>query len=578
MDHPPARMDTPRDAAWPEGSTVALVIVGLALFWQLLRHTNLTALFSFVNLGGLAVTPDAWVGLFYAAALACALAGAVGSRRLTRVALRPPAVIALGTAASCCAVGAHAVSRLFTGALDPRAMAALQLVEAMLCSTVLCVLASVWAQYCGRVRMHPRWMLLAVLGSSFTGIVLAAVVFKPLPDKRLLSSLIPLAACLLGAAASRSLAREADVDRCPRQEAGRPSRASRAWPTPPVQPATSSATPPACATGRERISTIVFIAVLVVSTCAKAVFDTLLADATPDGLLQVKDAVTVAVIALVMVSALAMGGSERFLLTSWVVLSLAIVASLLVTPLAGGGVLSQIGVALASATRVSCEAFILAAIALRWRGHPRSLATMVFRSLLVPELASCCVGYGVLPLAVRHVGGGSIAQVKTVSLAVGVTMATLAFAVVLALALRLMAKEGTPSAPGSPDTPAAERATDPSDGHEHAGVRPPSQVTGPCEHSEVRGASIPDVASAPSGRSLDADDERRLRSSVATRNLTERELVIARYLLCGYSAARIAELECVTTNTVHSQTRSLYRKLDVHSRQQLIDLVRSQTA
>lgn len=41
----------------------------------------------------------------------------------------------------------------------------------------------------------------------------------------------------------------------------------------------------------------------------------------------------------------------------------------------------------------------------------------------------------------------------------------------------------------------------------------------------------------------------------------------------GYSAKRIAEIDCVSLNTVQTHTRNVYRKLGVHSRQDLIDLV-----
>ena len=55
--------------------------------------------------------------------------------------------------------------------------------------------------------------------------------------------------------------------------------------------------------------------------------------------------------------------------------------------------------------------------------------------------------------------------------------------------------------------------------------------------------------------------------------LTPREREVAAYVFRGYSAKRIAEIDCVSLNTVQTHTRNVYRKLGVHSRQDLIDLV-----
>ncbi len=56
-------------------------------------------------------------------------------------------------------------------------------------------------------------------------------------------------------------------------------------------------------------------------------------------------------------------------------------------------------------------------------------------------------------------------------------------------------------------------------------------------------------------------------------DLTAREKVVAEALLRGYSAERIADDESLSVNTVRTHTKNIYRKLDVHSRQELIDLV-----
>lgn len=55
--------------------------------------------------------------------------------------------------------------------------------------------------------------------------------------------------------------------------------------------------------------------------------------------------------------------------------------------------------------------------------------------------------------------------------------------------------------------------------------------------------------------------------------LTEKEASILGYLLAGRSAPYIAEALAVSPNTVKTHIRHIYAKLDVHTRQELLDLV-----
>ena len=56
--------------------------------------------------------------------------------------------------------------------------------------------------------------------------------------------------------------------------------------------------------------------------------------------------------------------------------------------------------------------------------------------------------------------------------------------------------------------------------------------------------------------------------------LTEREAEVARLLAEGNSQKKIAELMGVSIGTVQTHVKAVYRKLDIHSKQQLIDLAR----
>ena len=55
--------------------------------------------------------------------------------------------------------------------------------------------------------------------------------------------------------------------------------------------------------------------------------------------------------------------------------------------------------------------------------------------------------------------------------------------------------------------------------------------------------------------------------------LTEREAEILAYLARGRTKAYIADALFVTENTVRSHVRNIYSKLDVHTRQELLDLL-----
>lgn len=62
-------------------------------------------------------------------------------------------------------------------------------------------------------------------------------------------------------------------------------------------------------------------------------------------------------------------------------------------------------------------------------------------------------------------------------------------------------------------------------------------------------------------------------AALERKGLSERELQVAEYIYRGYSAKRTAEALFLSESTVNSHTRNVYRKLDIHSKQDLIRLV-----
>lgn len=55
--------------------------------------------------------------------------------------------------------------------------------------------------------------------------------------------------------------------------------------------------------------------------------------------------------------------------------------------------------------------------------------------------------------------------------------------------------------------------------------------------------------------------------------LTKREVEVLEYLLYGRTIPSIAEKLTVAPSTVRTHVKGLYRKLDVHSRQELLDFI-----
>ena len=60
--------------------------------------------------------------------------------------------------------------------------------------------------------------------------------------------------------------------------------------------------------------------------------------------------------------------------------------------------------------------------------------------------------------------------------------------------------------------------------------------------------------------------------------LTERELDVMRLIAKGYSYQAIADELCISLSTVQGHTKNVYRKLGVHSKQEVISYVRDSTA
>ena len=107
-------------------------------------------------------------------------------------------------------------------------------------------------------------------------------------------------------------------------------------------------------------------------------------------------------------------------------------------------------------------------------------------------------------------------------------------------------------------------------------LRQPFRDAGPpaaaliAQHRHVRAAHLDFTAQLLPETSV----QRPLSVLAATEHLTERELIVLRYLPTMLKAAEIADDLFVTVNTVKSHLRAIYRKLDVTTRRDAVERAR----
>lgn len=86
-------------------------------------------------------------------------------------------------------------------------------------------------------------------------------------------------------------------------------------------------------------------------------------------------------------------------------------------------------------------------------------------------------------------------------------------------------------------------------------------------------ASKPDMDVAALEEALVASISAKFETMDVPEPLSQREREVAVLIVRGYSVAAVSRKLFISENTVRGHTKNIYRKLDVHSKQQLIDLV-----
>lgn len=267
----------------------------------------------------------------------------------------------------------------------------------------------------------------------------------------------------------------------------------------------------------------VLVVLLFVAVCVKGMYDTLVANSSESGL-YLKHFITIVELACIMAICLFAVKMEKVAFLGWFVLVGGLVSGLVMVSLSDSDLFLQVGLGTITAARTCFEVFVFSLVVGAMGKYGSARAVLLL--LIIPESVSCLLGYFVIPEVLLTAQLSVLPTVGFISLGLGIAVAVCSFLVASFFALKGL------------DAVASDSVKDE---HKSEKVEP---------HSEDR---------------LDRIAEEH--------GLTRREREIAGYVFRGYSAKRIAELQYLSLNTVQSHTRNLYRKIDIHSRQELIDLV-----
>lgn len=510
------------------GSGWALATVGLSLYWPLLRKTSHFTVIG-GHLGAADIGPQGWLALsllFSAVALLLAV-GILGraekkSRHRPVHALpgRPPALMVAALAA----IPAQGLLKCLEILVSPAggAAVALGLADTALWAAGYVALTWAWAQWSVRV---PHTAAEVVFLASFAMSLFPKLVLA-LPRQ--------VGECLLSALPTVSLICWALCSRA----AGRPGAVNAMAPSDGEARAISSASETSrereAGETRQRDSSRRTVAILSVFLIVCAV----VCGFSPDSLSGVpvepvvtsQDLVSLLVGGLI-VAAYAIGERRgSFVRVTWSVLALVVFLGLLLA--AFGPDMYAVGRQLLVVGRTCMGLLLWIVLARQARetgGRGAGRFTVVF---VLVDIASSTLGYLVVPALIGRLG--TLSDQLPAALCLGVSFILIVSSFVLF------------------NAEAAGRAT------AGAGTQ------------DMRGRPEQDEATAPGAEdALDAHLDKVSESF----GLTIKESEVAALLVRGNSQKRIAELLGVSLSAVQARSKSLYRKLGIHSRQELVDMI-----
>lgn len=595
----------------------ASITVGMAFYWQLLRNANIDGMLS--PFSSLFRWPQQTAVLaYYGVALVAGIAAIVF--RQLRGPLRSPSrhawlEPALGVLASVlplvgCAMGAGGSGASPTDAgtdLDASLAAStdptlgIGLLAAALLGVGLVALSVGWARACARLTEQSRQATIYCACASALcsfAVSFGLYTLAPLPEiSRAISPAIAGILLFCADRIERTTASAAEEGRARRpggqatnRAAGRASgRASSGRMSQATLPIAEKFFSPTL-----RIMALL-VAMLVMVVCLKGAYDTLVSGPAGHGI-YLKHVITIAELTVIVVVGFLSIGFERFTFLGWLILAGGLATGLAARSLGSSDVTEQVGLGTIAAARTCLEVFVFALVAM----YPsaRRAEGGVLAMLVIPDMGACLVGYALLPVTFTTLSDDPTTILHTITLVVGIGVVACTFVVMSSLALKGVEAGATGAAgmadargtAGAGGTAGATLAGAMASSGLDAGVGARIDAGAVTGNSGARGAGRTSEAgdlgettgpgrqgeqgkTGVAGETGGGAGASWVRDLAQLYGLTPRECDVAEYVYRGYSAKRTAELMNLTLNTVQSHTRKLYRKLDIHSRQELIDLV-----
>lgn len=499
---------------WNTGGLVALV-VGLSFFWQMLRHANLSTALAVAAPRGGTAAGFPWVACLYGVTVLVALGALMaGQRGASRRAVSAWCAGACLCTTLFSTVGICLPADVMAG---PAGMA-VRIGLAVLCPLCIVCLAQAALTLCAVLAAADfHAMLSSVFGSCFLSIIMTFALFDVMELTHAISVVSPC--CAAGGLLV--------AGRCAAIDGPAGAGSARAG--------CSGARPVSARSVDARLAVLAVL--LALATMLKAYCDQALGSVSGADRL-VKHFVGIAELAAILMLAYTSQRADRFAAAVIYLLvgGLAVGVALTVD---AGSVAAQTGSATVTSARVCAESAVLGFAALACARGRATAPRAVLCYLVLPEMAAAAVGYGVLPAAASAAGVDLASTVVPVAVAV---LTCVALGAVGVLAWRELG----------------------SCAQADEGLEVQANVGRDGDQGMVGVDGGEDLA-----RQVPPALERLAR----TYGLTQREVDVACYLERGYTARQVCEAECLSLNTVQSHSKNLYRKLGIHSREELVALM-----
>lgn len=493
--------------------------VGLSFYWQLFRHANLVRLLPSEEALGAAVpllSVASPVTMFYFAAFIVAVA-AIASDTVRECLAQPRIACAAGLAAS--AVCAAMIIVQNAGARWSGVCMLLGIAALLAMAYVFVALAIAWTRHCSLAAVQDRkGFVCVVCASSLLSLIVSSVFSIQAIEATLLVAVSPGCSGLL---LMRSLSRGGTS---PRRRI--------------VEPFAP----------RGVVGALVVFLVLIV--CTKGFSDVCYSSGTRE-LLYLKHFITAMILIAIIAICLFSVSMSHFAFIGWAVLTLGVLvgfAMIFTYPSSPTALELALGIIAGAKTCLELFLFILVAGVL-----PERAARLSLLLIVLPETTAYIVGCGVMPVFMSTTALPAATWLAALSTIAGIVVVAATFIVMWALALRGISA----TAPDAPD---------------------PSTTFSDNENEALSVGSTEEVALPFAYGINEHNAQLRFERVCEQYGLTKRERETVALFFRGYSAKRIAEIHYVSLNTAQSHIRSAYRKLGVHNRQELIDVIMASRA